>query len=116
MRSGYISAAGPSLLTVTVWTGLVMLFKTVYNPRYVRKVSDRRIRDRKIIQIDLKIDLHELFDFSSLSALFISSKCWLSMLSLGSLKNVINEIIYYYYSFTLFVSSDFVGRVVVTLP
>ena len=60
MLSEYISAAGPSLLTVTVWTGLVMLFRTVYNPRYVRKVSVRIIRDGKIIQIDLNMVLHKL--------------------------------------------------------
>ena len=89
MLSGNTSAAGPSLLTVTVWTALVMLFRRVYNPRYVRKVSVRIIRDGKIIQIGLNMVLHKLFGLSSsLSAFFLecllSSKCWLSMLSSGS--------------------------------
>ena len=55
MLSGYISAAGPSLLTVTVWTALVMLFRVMNIPKYTRKVRVRIISDRNKIRIDLNI-------------------------------------------------------------
>ena len=50
MQSGQISAAGPSLLTVTVWAGLVQLVKQyMYAPRYDRMVSPRNITDIQIM-------------------------------------------------------------------
>ena len=63
MLSGYISDAGPSLLTVTVWAGLVRLFRATYNPKYVRKVTARNISDRKIIRKQLIIVVHLVLGF-----------------------------------------------------
>ena len=65
MLSGCISAAGPSMLTVTAWTGPVSLFNSKFNPKYATKVRDRKDRDRKMIRIDLSISFSKVWGFFS---------------------------------------------------